>query len=104
MAGNKGETWEDIKIKGMEWREIKDRDITWDEVVRKYPNKWVVLVNARFEDERHRMGILGGDVLGVADNEIEMYSGIPDDYEGWVTCRHTGEEGVEESGVLISDC
>ena len=74
--------------------------ITWEEAKQKYSNKWVVFRNPKYTDKFH-MDFVGGEFVGIADDQEEMFSLIPDVDDGHSYApRHTRED--EAVGLLKS--
>ena len=75
--------------------------ITWEEAKQKYPNKWVVFKNPQYGDVFH-MDFIGGEFVGIANDQEEMFCLIPDIDDGYFYApRHTKEEdavGLLKSG------
>ncbi len=72
---------------------------TWGAIKKQYPNQWVVLINARFQDKFHQR-LLGGEVFLTAKDQEEMFKQLPK--AGYkFTCQHTNEGAIED-GYLKS--
>ena len=51
--------------------------ITWDEAKEKFKGKWVVLRNPDWADKFH-MNLIGGELVGTADDMLGMEALVPD--------------------------
>ena len=72
--------------------------LTWEEAKAKFPNKWVVFKNPRYNDVFH-MDLIGGEFAFTAGNQDELFDLINEDL-GLHTARHTGED--DAVGLLLS--
>ncbi|MCL2387755.1 MAG: hypothetical protein FWC89_09450 [Defluviitaleaceae bacterium] len=73
--------------------------ITWEDAKQQFKNKWVVIKNPEYEDIFH-MHLIGGEFVGIADTQSEMFNLIPDTSDDdTYTGRHTEEENAV--GVLM---
>ena len=71
---------------------VKFSFITWEDAKTLYPDKWVVFRKPIFKD-KFEMELIGGEFVGIADDLVEMYKLIPDEYDGnTYVPQHTGEE------------
>ena len=67
--------------------------ITWEDAKQKYSNKWVVFKDPQFKDKFH-MDLIGGEFVGIADDQEEMFNLIPDIDDGHMYVpQHTREDG-----------
>jgi len=72
--------------------------LTWEETKQKYPNKWVVFRKPKFKD-KFLMHLIGGEFVGTANDQKEMFNLIPDEDDGHTYVpQHTWED--EAVGVL----
>ena len=74
--------------------------MTWEDAKAKYGNNWVVFRNPQYNDKFH-IDFVGGEFVGIADDQEEMFNLMPDEDDGNVyTGRHTRED--EAVGILMS--
>ncbi|MCL2197570.1 MAG: hypothetical protein FWB80_01470 [Defluviitaleaceae bacterium] len=74
--------------------------IAWEEAKQKYIGQWVVLKNPMYADQFH-MKLVGGELVGVADDAVAVENLMPDLDDGnFYTARHTRED--EAVGLLKS--
>lgn len=76
--------------------------ISWEEAKQKYPDKWVVFKDPKYNDIFH-MEFVGGYFVGTAEDMESMESLMPNLDDGYIYApRHTREDeavGILKSGI-----